>query len=151
MARKITIQNYQDMAAKKGLKYLGEMIPDSISVPTNWQCLRCGKIMTKTFQSVRAHNGCRCPSSKYVLDATKYEALAERLGITWLRGEFLPYNAHVPQQWRNKEGEEFTASYFEMGYDRMSNRIKKLLGLPYLPKGGRVRKPKYIIEETEIV
>jgi hypothetical protein len=141
MGRTLTGDEYFKLAAERGLEFKGT-VPARATQQTDWLCLNCGTLHHKSFRTVKDHEvGCRCRRPGYILQEQSYVELAERLGIVWLRGEFMPRSNKQTQRWQTQDGTIFDASYFELAYDRMPGRVKKVLGLPYRERKANYSRP----------
>lgn len=113
------LQEYQQLAAEKGIEFIGTPIPNSVTDKTEWRCPVCGKILKKSFHHLKyAKNPCRC-RNVMCLKQEDYEKLAEKLGLEYI-SDLQPLNVFQKVPWRsNRTHSEFFASYHELGYDRI--------------------------------
>jgi hypothetical protein len=121
---------YMELAAKKGLTFLGEVTPRSVFTETTWRCNYCGKVMNKAYRSVKeAPQGCFCQAKK-TKGIEKYHQLAKSLGIEFVaeKGNY-PRNTKVKTLWRGPSGEIVEASYHDIGYGYISEAMKERLGI----------------------
>jgi hypothetical protein len=111
----LTINDYEEQAALKGLKLIGKA-PESVYDKATWECLNCGKRMRKTYRAVyfRDH-GCRC-SNGVGKKEVDYNQLASKLGIVWVKGTIFPSSTKIQTEWKTKHGRVFSASYYQMAH-----------------------------------
>ena len=131
MAKILTWSDYKNLGESKDLKFLESFTPRNHTTKCRWRCLLCGREMVKSYRIVSDKPvSCYCRSTR-TLDVSKYHALANRLGIT-----FLPEDGNLPQnnkdmvKWLGRSGETVEASYFELyRVNRIPKRLKEPLGL----------------------
>jgi hypothetical protein len=120
--------DYQNEATKKDLELVGHA-PVSVFDKATWKCIRCGKIMSKSYRAVKyGKYGCRCQSMYKQLPAEDYHTLAKELGIEWV-GEEAPEHHRAYTSWKGKTGLETVLPYSLLKKGEISHITKMILGL----------------------
>lgn len=117
------IQSYLQLAEDKNLIYSGVIAPNTIRDKVEWRCMICNRLLVKSYHQIKyGANPCRC-RSKLNRKMNDYNSLATNLGIRWIEKK-LPVNIHTPTRWENKEKQTFIATYHQLGYNKIPNRLK---------------------------
>lgn len=120
------IREYVDLAQSKELEFVQQPVPSSSKTPVRWRCLRCNRILSKSYQTLKhGSNACRCRANN-ALKEFDYVFLASKLGIHWT-GTHMPHNAHDQTKWKNAEGIEFLAAYSDLCYNSVKKRFRILI------------------------
>ena len=121
MARRpLNREEYEKRGALHKMTLIGEPAP-TVATPTMWRCDVCGRELYKSLNSLIFHSPCIC-RTQVTLKPSDYEYLANRLEIVW--GGFYPKTNKVKIMWVGRNGESFIASYSELAYDFIPNRLK---------------------------
>jgi hypothetical protein len=124
--------DYIKAGAAKGLVFIGSKVPASVHDQTEWQCKFCGTIHKKSYRAVLyGKNGCTCQNERS-LKPEDYNALADKLGIKWVGSTYsnrIPRNTKTPTMWEGRTGELVEASYMQLAYDNIPQRLREELGL----------------------
>ncbi len=134
MPRTYGLKEYQDMAAKRDMEFLGPL-PGFVKSVTRWRCLHCGTVHEKTYRALSLRErGCTC---KLALQDDAYLQLATDHDLVWQPKGYSPANSKAPTTWKSiKTGLEFEASYSDIKWKR-PNWLKVTMGLPISSRGGR--------------
>lgn len=117
-----TKEDYLALAKERGIEWVGEEVPETISTRTQWICEN-GHIFENRYNDIR--NGRKCPkcSGRHHKTAEDYHAMAKEQGITWI-GDELPESTSDKTKWRDKDGE------FEYSYKKLRERDNKIKAYP---------------------
>ena len=125
MARRSkSLEDYRALATEHELEFCGDAAPRYISDSVYWRCLRCQRLMRRSYSNVRK-NRYNCNCRWQTLRPSDYTELASQVGIEWV-GPF-PINSHQNTQWRSRAGETFEASYLSL-YRNIPVRLKEIIG-----------------------
>lgn len=106
-ARK-TPEDYHNLAADRGLVWLGETPPGS-QRPTTWRCLAAQHVFERTYNLVTALKGCPLCSGRVRKTPEDYHTLARAHGLTWLGPAV--NTTREETRWRCGAGHVFAARY----------------------------------------
>lgn len=110
---KKTLEDFHNLAASRGMKWLGNEVVNSNQV-TTWEC-SCGAIRRSSYSNVSHGTLCRACGNKVVVSKLQlkeqaYISLAESRGFTWI-GNRLPPNSGTKTKWRCQYGHVWEAPY----------------------------------------
>lgn len=130
MSRKsFGIEEYQALAAENELEFIAAAPPVMTRLSTRWKCLRCGRILRKSYDVIRHKQSapCLCRVQGKTNGPEKYKELADRLGIQWI-GETPPQNIKAMTRWFNPHDEiTFEAPYVSLAYSIIPERYAQYL------------------------
>lgn len=102
------LQDYIDLANKRGLKFLEKTLPKNSTMKTYWECIN-GHIKHSSFNTVLSKNSLECQQCKN-LTKQDYIETATRKGLIW-KGKCLPQNSHTLTDWECKNDHVWSAQY----------------------------------------
>lgn len=125
MARpSLGVTDYNALAEEKNLTFTGIIVPVSVNEKTTWTCEVCHKVLHKSYHTLKyAPNPCRCRNGMS-LKVEDYYNLALKLGIQYA-SMFPPANVFEKAQWVTSDLRSFSASYHELGYNKIPSHLKE--------------------------
>lgn len=133
--RKKTLEDYLALAKELDLEFIGKLkpgfvageVPDDITQPAKWLCLRCGREPKHSFTHLKhGYSACRCRDPKSLAKQDFFN-VANEWGIVWVEEKFVPQTSKQVTNWRNPiTGEIFSASYRDLKY-RTPSELKRFL------------------------
>ena len=129
---KIEKRDYNNLAKSKKVLWLGNKLPKTTYAATHWECLLCGRGLSKSYQRMKNYpNACRCRSGT-IKTPDDYKKLAsvlsERFSATFtFPSQDYPKNTYGKVTWV-VNGVEVIENYHNLAYyDSLPEHVKKLL------------------------
>lgn len=129
-----TYGEYVALGKSKGLDYMETegFTPKNSRTPVKWRCNLTGHVFTKAYQRVKdAPFGTRYQRD-FAMNLARYYALADALGIEFpynASTDKFPRNTKTKTVWEGKDGKQVMASFHELAYDIIPDRLLRDLGL----------------------
>lgn len=151
---RLTYKDYTNMAAEKGLVFVGRVAPDSVNTTTRWQCRLTGEIMAKKYTSVKQAAYGSTYQRTYKESLKRYRKLAKKLGIEFLyepgheskrpsektKFQLFPKTTKDISYWKGPSGKIVEATYHQLAYgNKIPNEVADALGIsPYTGRDSEV-------------
>lgn len=127
-----TSTDYYDLAAKRGILWIGELEPDNTTRKTMWECQE-GHLFKTSYAIIRAGHLCPHCARNAPKVRNEYIRLGIRSNITWI-GEFTPHNSNTKTKWKCRLGHEWNAPY---------SQIRNGSGCPYCARRVKITVKDY--------
>ena len=121
---RITEEQYQELAKKKGFEWIGEF-PENAHSRTNWRCAR-GHLWSATYSQIKHKSGCPKCSGHAIIVKEDYIALAKKKGVVFV-GQ-VPSSTKLKTKWECSAGHRWDTSYSSLvlcGCPHCSGNAKK--------------------------
>ena len=109
MGRKRKVEkDYHELAKSRGFKWIGEVLPKDVRIPTLWECEKKDRWLAR-YSDIQRGDGCPicCGLAKKV--EQNYHELAKNRGFKWV-GQF-PKNVTIKTLWECEEGHRWVSKY----------------------------------------
>lgn len=103
--------DYEESGLMVGLKLVGD-IPKNCNIPTEWKCVRCGKVVHKRLSNIRSGGGCKFCKNREKIKQESYEELASQIG--WKFVGPMPKTTMHKTKWIDEFGVERSMTYNQM-------------------------------------
>lgn len=107
MRRRRDETDYKELATKRGIEWIGDVIPESTALPTKWRCTNDHEWLAR-YSNIRTGGGCpKCRKRRKKLD--DYKELADAHGVEFA-SDAVP-NVMTRTMWCLPDGVKFSDSY----------------------------------------
>lgn len=106
--RRVNADQYHELAAKYGLEWVGDGLPESTRHKTLWKCAN-GHVFESRYNQVQYGHGCAYCAGVAPKSPEDYHSLASRRGIRWLGPEV--ENIKTDTNWECPNGHQWLGTY----------------------------------------